>query len=328
MADTLATSFAVLNYSGLLFQTDRQVTPLMNALGMKTTNAVKFATSQNYATGKGTQPNVSENASLTAPEASVVTRSQDYNVTQIFHEATGVSYAKQTNMGTLSGLNVAGQSTNPNSELDFQISAKMDKIAKDIEYTLLNGVYAEATDDDTANKTRGFLNACSSTITAASSELKPDLIDELMQKVSTACGSVAGSVLYVTPIGLRQLNKYYSKENGFMTPATRVVGGISINELITPFGNIGVTIHPNLPEGTAVLINLGVSAMVGMNVPNKGNFFYEELAKTGAGIKGQIFGQLGLDYGNKAYHGKITGLSKTYTPKTYGDEVTDNTPSA
>ena len=41
----------------------------------------------------------------------------------------------------------------------------------------------------------------------------------------------------------------------------------------------------------------------------KGNFFLEELAKVGAGVKYQLFGQIGLDHGPEWYAGKITGLS-------------------
>ena len=43
--------------------------------------------------------------------------------------------------------------------------------------------------------------------------------------------------------------------------------------------------------------------------PGKGVLFYEELSKTGASEKGQIYGQLGLDYGPEEFHGKITGLA-------------------
>lgn len=111
MADTFATSFGVLNYSGMLFNKGNTRCPLSSIIGgrAKTTNHVEFVTGQEYTTGGGAQPSISETASLTAPEATVITRTQKTNVTQIFQEAVGISYAKQSNMGTLSGLNVAGQ---------------------------------------------------------------------------------------------------------------------------------------------------------------------------------------------------------------------------
>ena len=112
MSDTFATSFGVLNYSGMLFNKGNVRTPLSAIIGSKakTTNHVEFVTGQEYtAGGDGSQPEISENASLTAPDATVTKREQKTNVTQIFQESVGISYGKQSNMGTLSGLNVANQ---------------------------------------------------------------------------------------------------------------------------------------------------------------------------------------------------------------------------
>jgi len=50
-------------------------------------------------------------------------------------------------------------------------------------------------------------------------------------------------------------------------------------------------------------------APVFLPVPGKGFLFYEELAKSGASEKGQIYGQIGLDHGPEIYHGKLTGLT-------------------
>ena len=55
-------------------------------------------------------------------------------------------------MGTMAGINVAGQQPNPPTEEDFQIAAKMAKIAQDIEYTFINGVYQKSTGDSVANR--------------------------------------------------------------------------------------------------------------------------------------------------------------------------------
>lgn len=145
----VATSFATPNFSGLLFGKGQQATPFSTMIGARPlyTNHVEFVCGQEYATEKGSQPSISENASLTAPTPSVVTRSQLTNVTQIFQEAVSVSYAKQSNMGTLSGVNIANQQANPLDELSFQVTRRMAKIAQDIEYTFINGIYQKATTD-------------------------------------------------------------------------------------------------------------------------------------------------------------------------------------
>ena len=51
-----------------------------------------------------------------------------------------------------------------------------------------------------------------------------------------------------------------------------------------------------------------IMAPVEQLVPGKGNFFTEPLAKTGAGEKKQIFGQMGLDHGPEWYSAKIINL--------------------
>ena len=59
MADTFATSFGVLNYSGMLFNKGNVRTPLSSIIGSKakTTNHVEFVTGQEYTSnGNGSQP--------------------------------------------------------------------------------------------------------------------------------------------------------------------------------------------------------------------------------------------------------------------------------
>lgn len=173
MPDVFATSFGVLNYSGMLFNKGNTRCPLSSIIGgrAKTTNHVEFVTGQEYTGGgTGSQPSISETASLTAPDATVVTREQKTNVTQIFQESVGISYAKQSNMGTLSGLNVTNQQENPINELDFQVAAKMQKVNRDIEYTFINGVYNKATSDATVNKTRGLITAITTNVKAMGSK--------------------------------------------------------------------------------------------------------------------------------------------------------------
>ena len=56
-------------------------------------------------------------------------------------------------------------------------------------------------------------------------------------------------------------------------------------------------------------------------VPGKGNFFLEQLAKTGAGESYQLFGQIGLDHGPEWYHGKFTDIATTFTAPAYSRTV-------
>ena len=306
----IATSFGVLNYSGALFNKGNTRTPLSSMIGgnAKVTNHVEFVTGQEYATGGGAQPDISENASLTAPEITSVTREQKTNVTQIFHEAIGVSYGKMSNMGTLAGLNVAGQEANPQTELDFQIAAKLKKVQNDIEYTFINGVYRKANNDSTANRTRGLVNAITSNVIDASEGFDVWTIAELMKMIHEANAPTEGLVMLMDAASMIELNKSCAENGLTAVPAAREINGINVDEIVTPMGIVSLRIGEYLPAGTALLLNVDAIAPVYQPVPGKGNFFVEELAKTGAGSTYQMFGQIGLDHGPEWYHGMITGI--------------------
>ena len=325
MADTLATSFGVLNYSGMLFNKGNTRTPLSAIIGgrAKTTNHVEFVTGQEYtAGGDGSQPEISENASLTAPDASVVTREQKTNVTQIFQESVGISYAKQSNMGTLAGVNIANQQANPVNELDFQVAAKIQKINRDIEYTFINGVFNKATSDATVNKTRGLIPAITTNVTAMGN--KPlglwDIAD-MVKKIYGANAPTDGLCLWCDAITLFQINADAVQNGLTVIPAAREINGIALSSVVTPIGIVYLYLGECLPAGTALLLNLDVIAPVYQPVPGKGNFFLEQLAKVGAGEKYQLFGQIGLDHGPEWYHGKFTGISKNFEKPAYSRSV-------
>lgn len=325
MADTFATSFGVLNYSGMLFNKGNTRTPLSAIIGgrAKTTNHVEFVTGQEYtAGGDGSQPGISENASLTAPDASVVTREQKTNVTQIFQESVGISYAKQSNMGTLAGVNIANQQANPVNELDFQVAAKIQKINRDIEYTFINGVFNKATSDATVNKTRGLIPAITTNVTAMGN--KPlglwDIAD-MVKKIYGANAPTDGLCLWCDAITLFQINADAVQNGLTVIPAAREINGIALSSVVTPIGVVYLYLGECLPAGTALLLNLDVIAPVYQPVPGKGNFFLEQLAKVGAGEKYQLFGQIGLDHGPEWYHGKFTGISQNFAKPTYSRSV-------
>ena len=309
------TSHNLLNYDGLLFAKGNAATPFSTLIGGKsrTTKSFEFDTSLEYEIGGGTsQPAITESASLTAPTPSFVTREQKTNFCQIFQEALAISYAKEASMGQLSGLNVAGQQANPQNELDFQVGVRMKKVAKDIEYTFLNGVKQKGTHDDVAYKTEGIVNAIDSIKTDAAGEgLTYWQVAVLLADLSGEA-PVENLVLMARSVNIMQLNADAAKNGMTVIPASRNINGIAIDTLVTPFGSIGIMANNFLPEGTAVIVNPSICAPVYMTVPGKGNFFLEELARTGAAAKYQLFGIIGLDYGAEWYHGKITGLKSDF----------------
>lgn len=325
MSDVFATSFGVLNYSGMLFNKGNTKTPLSSIIGgrAKITDHVEFVVGQEYTGGgNGEQPNISETASLTAPDASIVTRSQMTNVTQIFMEAVGISYAKKSNMGTLAGVNISNQSANPINELDFQVAAKMQKVNRDIEYTFINGTYNKAAADNEVNKTRGLISAITSnTMDMGGKALSLWDCAEMLRIIYGANAPTEGLVLWCDPVTMFQINADAQQNGLTIVPAAREINGIKLDKLITPLGEIYLRLGECLPSGKALLLNLDVIAPVFQPVPQKGNFFLEPLARVGAGEKYQLFGQIGLDHGPEWYHGMFTNINTEFVKPSYSKSV-------
>lgn len=227
-------------------------------------------------------------------------------MTQIFQEKISISYVKMSNAKRMSGLNTAGQQNNVPDEKSWQITKALEKIARDVEYTFLNGVYAKATSADVANKTRGMIALCSdgNTIAAGSKALTKANLQALFKKMYDAGAVFKNMVLWVGSTQKQIITDLYS-----YAPTDRNLGGTNIKQLETDFGNIGIALNRFMPQDTVLAAEMSVIAPVFQPVPGKGNFFYEALSKTGASEDGQIFGQIGLDHGPKFMHGTITGLT-------------------
>lgn len=311
-----ATTWNCPNYTGELYLIGANQTPFLNMIGglqagaIRTVADFQFPLAQPWALENPEQPAVTETASLTAPNPWTYVRDQDVNTVQIFHRAVTISYAKQS----VTGQVVADATTNlvditgpqpVQNEKDFQISAHMRQIAVNTEYTFLNGSYQQATNAGVAAKTRGVITACTTnTVAAGAAGLDKPMIDTLLRTMAGNGAEFINPVVFVNAFQKQKLSDIYG-----YAPQDRNVGGYNINQIETDFAILGVVWAPQVPAGTLLIADLSVCAPVFLPVPEKGVLFYEELSKTGAAEKGQIYGQLGLDYGPEEYHGTITGLA-------------------
>lgn len=313
-------TFNLPNFAGDLFTASPTRTPFLSMIGglsggRKTDND-RFPTGQLYEFPEAAQPGISESASETAPQATAITREQKYNVTQIFHETISITYAKQANRGKLSGLNTAGQAANPTSELDWQIARRLEKIARDVEHTFLNGTYAEATAATVANKTRGMIELCSTgtTIDAGGADLSVDLLKQLFKAMADAGAFFGNMVLFCGSDQKQRITSLYEKQLSYNAPAPRNVGGMNIQKLETDFFEMGICYNPFMKPGTIGLFDVSMCAPVFQDVPGKGTLFLEDLAKVGASDRKQIYGEIGLDHGPAFMHGTITNLKDSGNP--------------
>lgn len=302
------TTFNLPNYAGELFTADAENTPFLSAIGGLTgglqTQNFEFATSSLYEYPEAAQPAITESASVTAPTATTYVRNQSTNVTQIFQETISLTYAKQSNSGRLSGLNTQGQINNAPSEKDFQIARQLGKIARDVEWTFLNGTHQLATAATVANKTRGMYAAAGTAIAAAGADLTREMLQTLWREMYNNGAIFSNAVLWTNAYLKQIITDLYA-----YAPTDRNVGGVNIKQIETDFGNIGIMLNRFNPTSSILVSEMSVVAPVFQPVPDKGNFFYEELSKKGAADEGQIYGQIGLDHGPSFMHGKIENLA-------------------
>jgi hypothetical protein len=147
----------------------------------------------------------------------------------------------------------------------------------------------------------------------AATLVTPDLVGGLLQSVFDNGGiNEQGTATLFVPSGQRRaITKAYataySSTAGIMA-GTRNVGGVAMDTIVTDFGTLNLVTERALPADALAVVSLEMVDPVFLNIPGKGVLFEEELAKTGASEKSQVYGEIGLAYGNQAAHGVLRGL--------------------
>ena len=147
----------------------------------------------------------------------------------------------------------------------------------------------------------------------AATVVTPDLVGGLLQSVFDNGGiNEQGTATLFVPSGQRRaLTKAYataySSTAGIMA-GTRNVGGVAMDTIVTDFGTLNLVTDRQLPADALAVVSLEMVDPVFLSIPGKGVLFEEELAKTGASEKSQVYGEIGLAYGNQAAHGVLRGL--------------------
>ncbi|HEY1176075.1 MAG TPA: DUF5309 family protein, partial [Phytomonospora sp.] len=161
----MGTTFNLPNYHGELFSLTPSNTPFLSAIGGLTgggqTSAVEFEWQTSDLRDPSQRVKVEGAA---APTAEQRVRANVRNVAQIHQEKVSVSYTKQAANGQITTPSSAPyrgvDGANPvSNELDWQVVEALKSIALDVNYSFINGVYANPTTNATPRKTRGILAA-------------------------------------------------------------------------------------------------------------------------------------------------------------------------
>jgi hypothetical protein len=392
----MGTTFNLPNYAGELFAITPDDTPLLSAIGGLTGGGQTTSTEFEWSTYDLRDPaQRTKVEGATAPTAEERARGNVRNVCQIHQEKVSVSYTKQAAVGQMAtpqsapfnGVNGSNPVTN---ELDWQTAQALKSVALDVNWSFINGSYANPTTNATARQTRGLLAAITTnriakgtsvagatsatdTITATAHGLSVGnkivftavgamagvvpgrvyfvvtVTDANNFKISTTSGGAAITVGTATGIAFtkpwataltgdhvsdllqlaydnggiseqatgtllcnsiqkRAITKAFASQYGQYTETSRTVGGVAMSTVVTDFGTLNLMMDRHMPQDTIAAVSLEQLMPVFLNIPGKGVFFDEPLAKTGASDERQLYGEIGLKYGLERAHAVMTGL--------------------
>lgn len=309
------TTYNLPQYTGALFAITPEDTPLLSAIGGLTggkeaPSAVEWEWSFYDLRNAGQNTRV-EGAN--APTAEERVRSNASNVLQIHQETVEVSYTRQAATGALAGVNNAAATANVLNELEWQERQMLKQIARDVEYSFIQGEYQKPADNTTARQTRGLLEAITTNVIdngAVARDLTAALVLDAMQDAYDNGGlSEAETRTLITgSTHKRNLTKLFVTDKGY-EESSRNVAGVNVSTIETDFGRVNIMLNRYMPNDTLVIASLEDLMPVFLNVPGKGHFFQEPLAKVGASERTMFYGEIGLEYGNERKHAKIVDLN-------------------
>jgi hypothetical protein len=310
------TTYNLPNYHGELFTVTPTETPFLSAIGGLNSAKPTASTTFEWQT-VDRRSSTANNAALegaAAPTAAERSRSNVTNVVEIHHSSIEVSYTKIAARGNFAGANIAPESDDAVlDELAVQTMAELESIAVDVEKSFLTGSLQVPTDNTTARHTQGLIGAAG-TVSANGGTpraLSKAIIDAHLKAMFTA-GAKLNQATTVIIVGADQktpLSTIYGTATLNAVQRDRTVGGVAIDTLVTDFGTFGVMTDRWMPAGKIAVVDLSVCYPVFLNIPGKGLLFTEELARTGASRKFQLYGEIGLEYGPTNAHGVIADLS-------------------
>ena len=304
-------TFNLPNYVGDLFELTPSDTPFLSLIGGlsggESTTSPSFQW-QAYDLRAAAVDNAAlEGANAPTSESRV--RSNYVNVCQIMQESIEVSYSKMAAIGAYSGENIAGENPVTN-EMDFQVEQMLKQIARDAEKSFLEGAFNDPADNTTARKTQGIANAAGNSQDMADAALTEDKVLDLMQSVWENGGIQVSetATLMCNANVKRQLTKIFVTDKNYREES-RNVAGVNVQTIETDFGKVNVVLNRHVNTQQLYVISAELCVPVFMNIPDKGFLFVEPLAKEGAAEKFQIYGEVGLKYGNPNAHGKIVNIA-------------------
>ncbi|MCP3800327.1 DUF5309 domain-containing protein [Allokutzneria sp. A3M-2-11 16] len=324
----IANTFNTPNFVGELFALTPADTPFLSAIGGLTGGKRATATLHQWQAYDLRAPEANrqrvEGAPAPPPESRV--RYNMHNVVEIHQESVGITYTRQAATGQFAGTGSAHPhqaavgGTNPvAAELDWQTRQALTQIARDVEVSFITGTFQNPADNTKPRRTRGILEATTSNVITNSTPkpLTETIVLDLLQTVWTSGGiqNSETATLMCNAWQKRMLTTIFITQKNYREQS-RNVGGVALTTIETDFGRLNIALNRHFPADVVSVLSLDQCAPVILEIPGKGFLFSEPLGRSGASDVAQIYGEIGLEYGNEKAHGKITGLTTGPVPPT------------
>jgi hypothetical protein len=309
------------NYRGVLYLYGKSKAPFLNAIGARTkrTSGWTFPVAAPWTLSAGAQTTQSEDTAASAGNPTTIAVGQDVNVLQIMKEDISVTFRKQAQWGEMSGANTTDQPAVLDA-LGFQKKGALMQIAKNMEFSLLQGAYVAVGTSATNTTTRGLKNAITTnTVAGGGDKLSKGMIEEVVREMIASGAPFDSVVLTANAFNMQKISDIYG-----YAPQDRTVGGVAIDSFLVPgAGVIRVLFSPEMPTDEVYLVEMGVCAPVFnpvifgtdgnidpvSNMVNGVDVLFQPVAITAAGRGGFFYTHFGFDHGPEEYHGSITGLA-------------------
>jgi hypothetical protein len=326
------------NFTGELFKITPHRTPLLAAAGglnggiVTNTTFFQFQKQDN-----ATVSSVTPDDEGGQPNYSGRSRAAQQGVLQIFHEAVQISFTAQAASGEIVPFNLSGnyknsdpalslEGSNPiTDELAYQMELLLETVAKKVEWAAFNASYNDGT---TGNRQmRGLKEhqdlsggtSVDHVSAGAAQKLNWEVIADAMKALYDAGAPMRQPVLFVSPTMLLDLNKELinatvGSVNYGILPRDRSVGGVNIDTIVTPFGQIGLALSDYLPSGStagkqAFIVDLSFVKPVFLNIPGYGTMFVRDIDQDDyARIAKAVYMEMAFDFGPQQFHCQIDNV--------------------
>lgn len=316
----MATTFNTPNFVGELYTIGKVDTPFLSAIGGLTGGKVVYSKGFEWQDVdlRAASSHRQRLEGAPAPTAQERARYNERNVVEIHHETVSVSWTRLADIMGHSALSLVGGNNPIQDEEAFQIKIALLQIARDVEDSLINSTFAEPADNLTPRRTRGLLDAITTNIWDAHGQpLTAGMVLGLAQMAwengglrDTETRTLMGGIS-----AIRRVVDLFVPQNAVIQ--NRMVGGVNLQTIESPMGNFNLMADQMVPTGTLAAADLSQCSPCHLLIPERPNrpggfMFITPLGLSGSSDDSQIYGEVGLEYGQESRHGKIVDFTTQY----------------